>query len=221
MNEHILSTYDNELRDMRSVVVKMAVLASEQLSDAMRALTDQDIKAAAKVRASKKELDGLENTAERAVIGVFARRAPVADDLREVVSALKMTTMIVRIGDCSKNIARRSVDIADEQLVVMPAVLQEMSECAQQMIQSVMDAYIHRNADEALDVWQRDDMLDTLYDQAYQSIQDRMRDRPDHINALTHYLMIAKNLERIGDQTTNIAEQIYYAITGRKLAEAN
>lgn len=221
MNEHILSTYDDELREMRAVVIKMAALASEQLSDAMHALTEQNIEAAAKVRASKKELDNLENTAERAVIGVFARRAPVADDLREVISALKITTMVVRIGDCSKNIARRSVDIADEKLVVMPSVLQEMAECAQQMIQSVMDAYLHRSANEAHDVWQRDDKLDTLYDQAYQSIQDRMRDRPDHINSLTHYLMIAKNLERIGDQTTNIAEQIYYAITGKKLADAS
>lgn len=221
MNQHILRTYDDELKEVRSVVVRMGGLAAEQLADSMKALRDQDIDLAEETRAADKTLDALEVQAENTVVGVFARRAPVADDLREVVSALKMTTMIERMGDYAKNIARRSISIAEGQgVVLMPHLLDEMATEAHEMIQDVMDAYVQRGADEAIEVWERDEHLDNMYNAAYRQILARMMEAPEHIATLSHYLMIAKNLERIGDQATNVAEQVYYTITGRFLEEA-
>lgn len=220
MNEHILSTYDDELKEVRSIVIQMGDHAANQLSEAMLALRDLDLEKAKEVRASDKELDALEITAERAVIGIFARRAPVADDLREVVSALKMTTMIERMGDYAKNIAKRTFAISDGTLVVMPQLLDNMASEAHQMIQSVLEAYIKRSADDALAVWESDETLDSMYNLTYRKILARMMETPENISELTHYLMIAKNIERIGDQATNVAEQIYYAITGGNLEEA-
>lgn len=220
MNDHILSTYDDELKEVRSIVIQMGDLAANQLSEAMQALRDLDLEKAKEVRASDKDLDALEITAERAVIGVFARRAPVADDLREVVSALKMTTMIERMGDYAKNIAKRTFAISDGSLVIMPQLLDNMATEAHQMIHKVLEAYIKRSSDDAIAVWESDENLDSLYNVTYRKILARMMESPEHISELTHYLMIAKNLERIGDQATNVAEQIYYAITGDNLEEA-
>ena len=195
MNDHFLSTYDEELQEVRGIVLKMGDLAKEQLTEAMQALAELDRAKAANVRTSDKELDALEVTAERTVIGIFARRSPVADDLREVLCALKMTTMIERIGDYAKNIAKRTMAIADGSMLIMPQVLDEMSNNAEQMIQHVMDAYLNRDVQEALKVWESDEALDSLHNKSYRRILARMMERPEHINELTHYLMIAKNLE--------------------------
>ncbi len=220
MNDHILSTYDDELQEVRSIVIQMGDLAANQLSEAMQALRDLDIEKAKEVRLSDKKLDALEITAERAVIGVFARRAPVADDLREVVSALKMTTMIERMGDYAKNIAKRTFALSDGALVVMPEMLDKMAIEAHQMIESVLEAYVKRSAEQAVAVWESDEALDSMYNLTYRKILARMMETPEYIGELTHYLMIAKNIERIGDQATNVAEQIFYAITGDNLEEA-
>ncbi len=221
MNQHILSTYDDELKEVRSVVVRMGSLAAEQLADSMRALRELDTELAELTRVADKKLDALEVIAENTVVGVFARRAPVADDLREVVSALKMTTMIERIGDYAKNIARRTLEIADGKgVILMPQLLEQMSAEAHEMIQDVMDAYVKRSADDAVAVWERDDHLDNLYDSTYRQILARMMENPDQIAVWSHYLMIAKNLERIGDQATNVAEQVFYTINGEFLEDA-
>ena len=221
MSQHILRAYDDELKEVRSVVVRMGGLAAEQLSDAVQALRDLDVELANKTREADKKLDALEVLAENTVVGVFARRAPVADDLREVVSALKMTTMIERMGDYAKNIARRVASISDHQgVILMPQIIEEMATLAHEMIQDVMDAYVNQGADEAIAVWERDERLDSMYNAANRQILARMMEAPDQIAAWSHYLMIAKNLERIGDQATNVAEQVYYALTGQFLEEA-
>ncbi|MFC3051193.1 phosphate signaling complex protein PhoU [Kordiimonas pumila] len=220
MSEHTLSAYDDELKELRSIVSRMGGMAADQLIAAMTALKELDRAESNRVREADKELDKLEITAERAAIGVFARRAPVADDLREVVSALKMTTLIERMGDYAKNIAKRTLAITDGKPVVMPQTLDAMAEAAHHMIQDVMDAYVHRDADAAMEVWERDETLDNMHNAAFRQILARMMEMPEYINAYTHYLMIAKNLERIGDQATNIAEQIYYTITGIMLEDA-
>lgn len=221
MSQHILRTYDDELKEVRSVVVRMGGLAAEQLADSMKALRELDKDLAEETRLADAKLDALEVQAENTVIGVFARRAPVADDLREVVSALKMTTMIERMGDYAKNIARRSISIANGQgVILMPHLLEEMATEAHEMIQDVMDAYVNHGADEAIAVWERDEHLDNMYNAAYRQILARMMEAPEQITVWSHYLMIAKNLERIGDQATNVAEQVYYTITGNFLEEA-
>ncbi|MEX0299501.1 MAG: phosphate signaling complex protein PhoU [Kordiimonas sp.] len=220
MSDHTLSAYDDELNELRSIVSRMGGLAGDQLLGSMQALKERDSEEAQRLREADKELDRLEALAEQTAIGVFARRAPVADDLREVVSALKMTTLIERMGDYAKNIAKRTLAISESHPVVLPQTLETMAETAHRMIQDVMDAYAHRSADAAMDVWESDEVLDNMHNAAYRQILARMMETPDYINVYTHYLMIAKNLERIGDQATNVAEQIYYTITGVVLEEA-
>ncbi|WP_417457253.1 phosphate signaling complex protein PhoU [Kordiimonas sp.] len=220
MNDHIVKAYDDELKELRSIVSRMGGLAEEQLVAAMKALKECDVDGAWHVRSSDKALDQLELQAERTAIGVFARRAPVADDLREVIAALKMTGIIERIGDYAKNIAKRTLAVTEGAPVVMPPLLEQMSGEARRMIQDVMDSFVHRDAEAAMEVWERDEALDNLHNAAYRQILARMMENPSQIGALTHFLMIAKNLERIGDQATNIAEQVYYTITGIMLEDA-
>lgn len=220
MNDHIVASYDDELKELRSIVSRMGGLAADQLQNAMKALLEDDMKLAADVRASDKELDRLDRRAEDAAIGVFARRAPVANDLREVVSALKVTGMIERIGDYAKNIAKRTEAMNSGNSLPVPHTLEAMATAAYKMIQDVMDAHAHRDSVAAMEIWERDEALDNLHNAAHEQILGQMSDAPDYIGAYTHFLMIAKNLERIGDQTTNIAEQIYFTTTGNRLEEA-
>ncbi|TNE60678.1 MAG: phosphate signaling complex protein PhoU [Alphaproteobacteria bacterium] len=220
MTDHILRAYDDELKELRSIVSRMGGMAEDQLMAAMEGLRETNVAKATKVRNADKALDQLELQAERAAITMFARRAPVADDLRVVVAALKMTGLIERMGDYAKNIAKRTCAIAEGDPVPMPATLDRMASEARGMIREVMDAYVHQDADAAMDVWERDENLDNMHNAAYRQILARMMETPDHINTLTHYLMIAKNLERIGDQATNVAEQVYYTITGTLLEDA-
>jgi len=220
MNDHIVASYDDELKDLRSIVSRMGGLAADQLQQAMKAMQEDDVALAKDVRAADKELDRLDRTAEEAAIGVFARRAPVANDLREVASALKVTGMIERIGDYAKNIAKRTEAMHGTTSVPIPHTLEAMATTAYKMIQDVMDAHAHRDSEAAVELWERDEALDHLHNAANEQILRLMAETPEHINAYTHYLMIAKNLERIGDQTTNVAEQIYFTTTGQRLEEA-
>lgn len=220
MTDHIVKAYDNELRDLRAIVSRMGGLAEDQLVGAMEALNEFDTEKASLVRASDKQLDKLEIDAEKAAIVVFARRAPVADDLREVVSSLKMTGLIERMGDYAKNIAKRTLAVSEMGPVALPPILDQMARDARKMIQDVMDAYVHRDPELAMEVWERDEALDNLHNAAYRQILARMMETPEKVGVLTHFLMIAKNLERIGDQATNVAEQVFYTINGVMLEEA-
>lgn len=220
MTEHTLKSYDAELRDLRSIVSRMGGLAEEQLVNAMKALRELDTDLAENVRASDKRLDAMEIQAEQAAMVLFARRAPVADDLREVVASLKMTTLIERMGDYAKNIARRAVSIKADAPIDMPPILNSMLTEAQHMVRAVMDAYAHHDVSLANRVWEHDETLDNLHNAASVAIIEEMIDQPKNITSLTHMLMIAKNLERVGDQATNVAEQVHYAITGT-LIEVN
>lgn len=220
MNDHIVTAYDDELKELRSIISRMGGLATDQLQNSMKALQEGDADLAKEVRAADKELDRLDRTAEETAIGVFARRAPVANDLREVVSALKITAMVERIGDYAKNIAKRTQAIQAGASMPVPSTLAGMAAAAQKMIQDVMDAHARRDAEAAVEIWERDEALDNLHNAAHEQILNLIGDNPKYVGAYAHYLMIAKNLERIGDQTTNIAEQIYFTTTGLRLEDA-
>ncbi|MFC4349719.1 phosphate signaling complex protein PhoU [Kordiimonas lipolytica] len=220
MTEHTVKAYDEELKDLRAIVSRMGGLAEDQLVGAMEGLNEFDVTKARHILDSDKQLDRLEIEAEKAAIVVFARRAPVADDLREVVSSLKMTGLIERMGDYAKNISKRTLAISEMGPVALPPVLDQMARDARKMIQDVMDAYVHRDPDLAMEVWERDEALDNLHNSAYRYILARMMETPEKVGVLTHFLMIAKNLERIGDQATNVAEQVFYTIKGIMLEEA-
>jgi len=220
MNEHIVTSYDEELQDIRGIISRMGGLAAEQLQGAMKAFGERNVDLATEIRAADKELDRLDRLAEEAAIGVFARRAPVANDLREMVSALKIASMLERIGDYAKNIAKRTIAMNSGPSVQIPNVLQTMGVSAYKMLQDIMDAHAHRSPDTAINVWERDEALDNLHNAVYEKILLQMAEFPEYVNSYTHFLMIAKNLERIGDQTTNIAEQIYFTTTGSRLEDS-
>lgn len=217
MTDHFLRSYDDELSSLRTMVSQMGGMAEDQLVHAMQAIRERDNTLAERVIAGDRMLDELERMAEQASMAMLARRAPLADDLREIVSALKMTTLIERMGDHSKNIARRGRDIiADSQVDMLP-IVESMAQEAQTMVGKVMDAYVRRDADAALAVWEQDEALDSMHGAAFRQIIGAMVERPENMNIMTHMLMISKNLERIGDQATNVAEHVYYAITGEEL----
>ncbi len=218
MNDHIVTSYDNEIQELRGIISRMGGLAKDQFRDAMQALRNGDTELAQSVRRSDKELDALEEKAEETAIFLFATRSPVADDLREVIAALKVTTIIERIGDYAKNIAKRTIAISKmEDEILIPKLLTSMEDIAISMIDNIMHAYATRDADMAVDVWERDEELDNLHNAAHRQTLAYMMEHPDQIVHLTHLVMIAKNIERIGDQTTNIAEQLYYSVTAKKL----
>lgn len=217
MTNHILRSFDDELKYLRTKVSQMGGMAEEQLANAVAALKQGNEEQANAVIKADRALDQMEREIEKASMELFARRAPLADDLREVVAALKMTTLIERMGDHSKNIAKRSKEIRYGSAVEFPKIIDNMALEAQHMISNVMDAYARRDADAAMAVWEYDERLDALHSAASRDVISRMMEFPDTLNMMTHFLMISKNLERIGDQATNIAELVYYAITGQDL----
>ncbi len=221
MTSHILKSYDQELDELKTMVSQMGGLAEEQLDKAMRALHSCDFDLVDEVVASDVQLDQMERDVEQLSMTMFARRAPLADDLREIVAAIKMTTLIERMGDHAKNIGKRARDMALEGPFTVPPLLDSMANEAKMMVSNVIDAYVRRDADAAVDVWEHDEHLDSLHSAASRDILSRMMDAPETMNFMTHHLMIAKNLERIGDQATNVAELVHYAITGRELDQRN
>ncbi|WP_281301952.1 MULTISPECIES: phosphate signaling complex protein PhoU [unclassified Iodidimonas] len=217
--QHTVSAYDEELNALRSIVTQMGGLAEQELAEAVAALTARDPEAAAKVIAMDKRLDALEFEADALVVQMIARRSPVADDLREIISALKITGMLERVGDFAKNIAKRVTVISQSAPVRPAATIPQMAQEAHMMISNVLEAYVERDSAKAVMVWRSDDRVDALYNSLFRELLTYMMESPSSITQSTHLLFIAKNIERIGDQATNIAEVIYFAIEGEPLED--
>jgi phosphate transport system protein len=185
----------------------------------MRALVQRDGEAALRVIEDDKKLDALEAQVERQAVKVIALRAPMADDLREVVAALKIAGVVERIGDYAKNIAKR-VPVIEEAPDLRPlALLPEMARIAAEMVHDVLDAFAARDPDKAALVCDRDKAVDDFYNSIFRALLTYMMENPNHITPATHLLFVARNLERIGDHATNVAEMVYFAATGNHLAE--
>lgn len=215
--QHTIEAYDNELRRLSSIVTQMGGLAEEELVQAVKSLMDRDPDRARQVIEMDKKLDRLEVEADDLVIQMIALRSPMADDLRDIISALKITSMLERIGDFAKNIAKRVTVISQAEPVAAASSIPRMAQEAQKMIKDVLDAFVEKDADKAVAVWQSDDKVDALYNSLFRELLTYMMESPDTITAGTHFLFIAKNIERIGDQATNIAEVVYYAAKGEPL----
>ncbi len=220
-NSHILSAYDEEIKALRSIVSRMGGMAIDQLLASMQAFREINITEAQKVVDNDKELSRLEFHAEKTAIEVFARRAPVADDLREIVSSIKMTTLIARIGDYAKNISGHTLKITEYKPVITPQTFNNMTDIVHRMIEDIMNAYAHRNTDINVDILERNETLVNVYNAMNKQILKRMAEEPDRINVYTHYLAIAECLKRIGEQAIKIAEQVYYSITGSRVKNTN
>jgi phosphate transport system protein len=219
MSAHTLKAFDDDLDQLRAAIAEMGGLAEAAISAAMRALVQRDTDAATRVVEEDRKIDALEAEVERAAVQVIALRAPMADDLRDVVAALKIAGIIERIGDYAKNIAKRVHVIEASQNIEPLSLLPEMARIAGEMVHNVLDAFAARDAEKAALVCERDRALDDFYNSIFRTLLTFMMENPHNITAATHLLFIAKNLERIGDHATNVAEMVYFAATGRHLAE--
>ncbi|QPQ55224.1 phosphate signaling complex protein PhoU [Allosphingosinicella flava] len=216
---HTIKAFDDELDQLRGSIAQMGGLAEEAIKEAMRALVQRDTEAAARVVENDKKIDALEAEVERTAVQIIALRAPMADDLRDVVAALKIAGVVERIGDYAKNIAKR-VPVLEQMGKIAPlALLPEMGRIAGEMVGNVLNAFAARDAQAALAVCERDEALDNFYNSIFRTLLTFMMENPNNITQATHLLFIAKNLERVGDHATNVAEMVYFAATGEKMAE--
>ncbi len=214
MAEHTVKAFDNEITQLRGLIAEMGGLAEVAIRDAITALVKHDEVLANTVVLADARLDALEAEVDRLAVRIIALRAPMADDLRDVIAALKISGVIERIGDYSKNIAKRVGQIERlkkfEPLTLIPA----MADIAQGMVRDVLNAYGARDAELAVEVIERDEKLDNFYDSIFRNLVAHMMENPATISSAAQLLFITRNIERIGDHATNVAEMVYYAATG-------
>ena len=218
MSDHIVTSYDNDLEDLRRSISEMGGVAEKMMTEATDALVRRDTVLAQNVIVADKRLDVLQREIEERSVLLIARRQPLAIDLRETISAIRVSGDLERIGDLAKNIAKRVVAISDQaqpQKIVLG--VQHMSDLVQEQLKDVLDAYGTRDTKAAHDVWERDGAIDALYNSLFRELLTYMMEDPRNISFCAHLLFCAKNIERIGDHTTNIAETIHYLVTGQSL----
>ena len=214
---HIVSSFDEELTRLNNIISQMGGLAESQLISAIRSIVKRDSELAEKVILSDHRIDVLEQEVQDFAVRLLALRQPMADDLRQVVTALKLSNDLERIGDFAKNIAKRAQVLNQIPPIRPVQVIPNMGKLAQEIIKDVLDAYIEGDAEKAERVWARDQEVDDMYNSLFRELLTYMMEDPRNITASTHMLFIAKNIERIGDHATNIAETIYYRIKGEDL----
>lgn len=219
MNAHTIKAFDDELDQLRATISEMGGLAENAISEAMRALVQRDTEAAVRVVENDHKIDALEAEVERDVVRLIALRAPMADDLRDIVAALKIAGVVERIGDYAKNIAKRVHVIEESQNIEPLSLLPEMARIAAEMVHNVLDAFAARDHEKALQVCHRDRAVDDFYNSIFRTLLTFMMENPHNITPATHLLFIAKNLERVGDHATNVAEMVYFAATGRHIVD--
>ena len=219
MAEHIVSSYDNDLQGLRRRIAEMGGIAEKMLVESIAALVRHDKALAQTVISADSRLDVLQREVEESAILTIARRQPLAVDLRETISAIRVSGDVERIGDLAKNIAKRALAIGGElqpQKIVVG--LQHMSDLVLGQLKDVLDSYSQQDTAKALDVWKRDGAIDALYTSLFRELLTYMMEDPRNISFCTHLLFCSKNIERIGDHTTNIAETVHYLVTGETLA---
>ena len=216
---HTVKAFDDDLGELRALVAEMGGLAEAAIDGSIEALMRRDLDAAARIVDEDRRIDALEAELERRVLRLFALRSPLADDLREVLAALKISGVIERIGDYAKNIAKRVPLLHDAREIKPVAILPAMASAVSEMVHDVLDAFAARDAQAAIEVCRRDTKVDDLYNSLFRALLTYMMENPGNIGASAHLLFIAKNLERIGDHATNAAEMIYFAATGEQMTE--
>ena len=216
---HTLKAFDEDLGQLRGIIGRMGEHAEQAIGEAMRCLVERDREGALRVVERDAELDALEAEAERRVVQLIALRAPMADDLRDAVAALKIVGVVERIGDYAKNIAKRVPQLDGPGQIEPLSLLPEMARIASEMVHDVLEAWVERDAVKARAVCARDAALDDFYDTVFRTLLTFMMEDPQNISRAAHLLFVAKNIERIGDHATNIAEMVYFAATGERLGD--
>lgn len=220
MAEHLVKKYDNELSQLRDMMTEMGGIVESQVAHAALAILNRDTTAATRAVEDDPRVDALERGIEQFVIRMLALRQPMAADLRFIIASLKMTGDLERIGDYAANVAKRSIVLTQYTLPFSLAGLAHMAHLVQEQLKSIIDAVGTSNAEKAMEVWRSDQMVDDIYNAIFRELITYMMEDPRNITPCTHLLFIAKNLERIGDHATNIAETVYYAVRGEPLTDA-
>ncbi len=220
VSEHIIKNFDDELHRLDNTITQMGGLAESQLAAAIDAVIRRDADLASEVIEGDVRVDQLERDVEALVVRLLALRQPLARDLRQSIAALKIASDLERIGDYAANVAKRSIALTQSPPVKPVYAVPRMGRLGQAMIKDVLDAYVERDADKALMVWARDEELDEMYTSLFRELLTYMIEDPRNITACTHLLFMAKNIERIGDHATNIAETLYFMVHGTPLQMA-
>lgn len=220
MTQHIVSSFDDDLKDLNLLIAKMGGLAEQQLHSAVECLTTGDTVLAENIRAKDKDIDAIEAEVHMTAVELLARRQPMADDLRIIIAAFQTASALERIGDYARNIAKRSTVLSQMPSMRGPiGAIERMSTMVEGMITNVLNAYQTLDANLAEDIRLQDLDVDQLHTSLFRELLTYMMEDPHNITACTHLLFIAKNIERIGDHTTNIAEYIYMVVHGREPEE--
>jgi phosphate transport system protein len=218
--EHIVKSFEVELNNLRGMIADMGGLVEHQVADGCDAVINRNVESATSAVSLDPKVDDAEREIEQFVIRLLALRQPMAGDLRQIVAALKMTGDLERIGDYAANVAKRSMVLQQYSLPFSLAGLAHMTALVQEALKNVIDAAGEGDTDKALEVWRSDERIDDIYNALFRELITYMMEDPRNITPCTHLLFIAKNLERIGDHATNIAETVYYSVTGETLLSA-
>src|SRR3954454_3632320 len=217
--KHIVKSFSQELQRLRDLMAEMGGMVESQLTMATQAIVNHDTDLATRAVQQDPQVDALERQVEQLVIRMLALRQPMASDLRQIVSALKVSAALERIGDYAKNVAKRSIVLGQFALPFSLTGLATMARLVQENLRLVIDAVGDGDPEKAVQVWQSDQAIDDLYNSIFRELITYMMEDPRSITPCTHLLFIAKNLERIGDHATNIAETVYYTATGTTLSD--
>jgi phosphate transport system protein len=218
--EHTVKSFDEQLRRLNEIILRMGGLAEAALSAAMQAVNKRDVDIAAETVREDTKIDNLNFEVDELAVRLLALRQPMANDLREIVAALRIAADIERIGDYAANIAKRSIAMAEARPSRSLPGIARMGRLAQRLIKDVLDAYAEKNPDKAMVVWARDEEIDDAYNSLFRETLTYMMEDARTITSSTHLLFVAKNIERIGDHATNVAETIYFMVKGQPLKES-
>jgi phosphate transport system protein len=218
--EHTTRAFDADLQELARKIADMGRLDDQQIASATEALMKRDLALARRVIAADDRVDALQREIEEKAVTTIARRQPMAVDLREIVGALRISNDLERVGDLAENIAKRVMLLTDEfRINEVMLQLQRMVQLARDQLTRVLQSYERRDVAEALDVWRKDQEVDALNTSLFRELLTYMMEDPRNITFCTHLLFCAKNIERMGDHATNIAETVYYIVEGRQLPE--
>jgi phosphate transport system protein len=219
MTEHTVRAVDADLSQLAGMVRRLGTLCVAQIEEAVAALDESDPVLAEKVIAGEPGIDALRDEIEEKAVGVVARRQPLAGDLREIIGALRIANDLERIGDLAENVARGVIEPdAERRLGGVMTRIQHMAELALAQLRQVLRAYELRDAALAVEVWRSDEEIDTLENSLFRELLTYMMENPRNVGFCSFLLLCSKNLERIGDHATNIAESVYYIVEGQLMS---
>lgn len=217
--EHIVKSFDEELAKLDALLIRMAGMVEEQLTRSLTAIARRDSELAERVLARDADIDALDFEIDALVVRLLALRQPMAVDLRAIIGSLRMSSELERMGDYAANLAKRTLALNQCAYVEPAAVLPVMGKIVSRIVKDVLDSYAERDAEKARNAWALDSEVDEIYSSLFRETLLSMTADPVNITALTHLLFMAKNIERIGDHATNIAETVFFMVTGSTLRE--